>query len=56
MQADGRTAQLQYFMHRLGLPRAYGEWLHVEEVLRLTVQRVEEHIATYCRVFAVPHP
>mmetsp|Transcript_56439 Transcript_56439/g.118025 ORF Transcript_56439/g.118025 Transcript_56439/m.118025 type:complete len:232 (-) Transcript_56439:40-735(-) len=54
MQADGRRAQLQYFVHWVGLPQAYGEWLNVEEVLRLP--RAEEHIATYCRVFAVPHP
>ena len=54
VQADGRRARLQYFVHWLGLPQAYGEWLTVEE-LRLLSQ-AEEHIATYCRVFAVPHP
>jgi hypothetical protein len=53
-QADGQRAQLQYFVHWDGLPPAYGEWLNVEAVLRLP--RAEEHIASYCRVFAVPHP
>ena len=54
IQADGRRKQLQYFVHWAGLPQAYGEWLKVEEVLRLPL--AAEHIATYCRVFAVPHP
>ena len=54
LQADGRRAQLQYFVHWVGLPQAYGEWLNVEAVLLLP--RAEEHISSYCRVFAVPHP
>ena len=54
LQADGQRAQLQYFVHWEGLPPAYGEWLKVEDVLRLP--RGAAHIATYCRVFAVPHP
>jgi hypothetical protein len=54
IQADGKRKQLQYFVHWEGLPLAYAEWLNVEEVLRLP--RAEEHIASYCHLFAVPHP
>jgi hypothetical protein len=54
IQADGRRAQLQYFVHWVGLPQAYGEWLNVEAVLQLP--RAGEHISSYCRVSAVPHP
>ena len=54
IQADGRRAQLQYFVHWVGLPQAYGEWLNVEAVLQLP--RAAEHISSYCRVSAVPHP
>ncbi len=54
LQADGLRAQLQYFVHWEGLPPAYGEWLPVEDVLRLP--QAAAHIATYCRVFAIPHP
>jgi hypothetical protein len=58
LQPDGRRAQLQYFVHWdrdwVGLPQAYGEWLNAQELHRLP--RGAEHISTYCRVFAVPHP